>query len=66
MKYFIQNFRTLCNYNIFRLLIHSKPFLSIFRTQNIRDSVSLQNTVYTVFCVSLTYSQPLYIQALAY
>ena len=40
--------------------------LSIFTTQGIQDTVNLQNTVYTDACVTLTYSQPLYIQALAH
>ena len=38
----IQNpllFRTLCNYNIFRLLIHLK--LTIFSTQDIQETVNL-------------------------
>ena len=40
--------------------------LSIFRTQNIQDTVNFWNTLYTELCVTLTYSQPMYIQALAY
>ena len=52
-------------------MIHSKPLLNIFRTQDIQDTVNLENTVYTEPCVSLytevcVYSQPLYIQDLVY
>ena len=38
----------------------------MFRTQDIQNTVNLQNAVYTQPCVTLTYSQPLYIQAVAY
>ena len=44
--------------------MHSK--LSIFGTRDIQDIMNLENTVYTEPCVTLTYSQPMYIQALAY
>ena len=40
--------------------------LSIFRTQDIQDTLNLYDTVYTEPCVTLTYSKPMYIQALAH
>ena len=39
---------------------------SIFRTQDIQDTVNFKNAVYTEPCVTLTHPQPLYIPVLAY
>ena len=60
MKSFIQ--KPYCNYNIFRLLIHSKH-LSIFRTQDIKYRESLKYSLRRTLCnldifITYEYSSP--------